>query len=58
MLKKLFSISWFWALAIAVNLVCAAHSFVVFDEEVLMFNLLCAALCSLGWISAKHSEHI
>ena len=58
MLRKLFSMSWFWMIAIFANLVLAANSFISFNEEMLIFNLLCAALCSVGWISSKYRGHI
>jgi hypothetical protein len=56
MLKKIFSISWIWGILILINLGLAVGSFMDFNKDALIFNLLCAALCSVAWISARFQE--
>jgi|TARA_A100001515_G_scaffold67530_1_gene53688 hypothetical protein len=56
MLRKLFAMSWFWCIIIMVNLAMAVNNFIDLDKEKLMFNLLCAAACSLAWITSKYRE--
>jgi fumarate reductase subunit C len=56
MLRKIFAISWIWGVLTLVNLGLAVNSFVDFRKDMLIFNLLCAALCCLAWISSRIQE--
>ena len=57
MLRKLFSMSWVWGVGIFINIALAMLSFVSLDQSMLIFDLLCAVLCSVGYISSKYKEY-
>ena len=58
MLRKILATSWIWGIGIFINFTLSIHSFITLNYDLLILNLLCAVLCSVGYISAKYRGHM